>query len=156
MKGVPVELILSISFRMRGWRYMVTSLQAWYEVGIQPAGNVSQNNRLVLCKDLLGSEDHYDTPISASSPLYYVSHLTSLLESIALIIDQHQNIVDKYYGQGKMKVVVQRLQVEADGFCKTLVEGWEDERRVGRLVSSCVLLESSRDSRRRTNRIIFL
>ena len=71
---------------------------------------------------------------SASSSVYYISHLTSLLESIALIIDQHQNIVEKYYGQGKMDVVVQRLQVEADGFCKTLVEGWEDERRVGRLV----------------------
>lgn len=35
-----------------------------------------------------------------------------------------------------MNVVVRRLQVEADGFCKTLVEGWEDERRIGRLVSS--------------------
>jgi hypothetical protein len=96
------------------------------------------------------------TTISASSPLYYVSHLTSLLESIALIIDQHQNIVDKYYGQGKMKVVVQRLQVEADGFCKTLVEGWEDERRVGRLVISFVPFELSRDFRRRTNRFIAL
>jgi hypothetical protein len=67
--------------------------------------------------------------------LYYIAHLTSLLESIALIIDQHQNVVDKYYGEGKMRVVVGRLQAEADKVVKGLVEGWEDERRVGRLVS---------------------
>jgi hypothetical protein len=72
---------------------------------------------------------------SASSPSYYIAHLTSLLESIALIVDQHQTVVEKYYGEGRMEVVVKRLQLEADGFVKQLVEGWEDERRVGRLVS---------------------
>ena len=71
----------------------------------------------------------------ASSPLYYITNLTTLLESIALIIDQHQPVVEKYYGEGKMRVVVVRLQAEGDKGVKTLVEGWEEERRVGRLVS---------------------
>jgi hypothetical protein len=43
-------------------------------------------------------------------------------------------VVEKYYGEGRMEAVVKRLQLEADGFVKNLVEGWEDERRVGRLV----------------------
>lgn len=73
---------------------------------------------------------------SASSPLFYITNLTTLLESIALIIDQHQPVVEKYYGEGKMRVVVGRLQAEGDKGVKSLVEGWEEERRVGRLVSS--------------------
>lgn len=44
--------------------------------------------------------------------------------------------MEKYYGTGRMLVVIERLQLEADKVVKTLVEGWEDERRVGRLVSS--------------------
>lgn len=73
---------------------------------------------------------------AASSPLYYITNLTTLLESIALIIDQHQPVVEKYYGEGKMRVVVVRLQAEGDKGVKSLVEGWEEERRVGRLVSA--------------------
>ncbi|BEI80430.1 hypothetical protein CcaverHIS002_0109590 [Cutaneotrichosporon cavernicola] len=70
-----------------------------------------------------------------SSPLYYLSQLTSLLESIAHIIDQHQPVVDKYYGTGRMRTVVGRLVGESDRVVRNLVEGWEEERRVGRLIS---------------------
>ncbi|GMK54850.1 hypothetical protein CspeluHIS016_0114360 [Cutaneotrichosporon spelunceum] len=70
-----------------------------------------------------------------SSPLYYISQLTSLLESIAHIIDQHQPVVDKYYGTGRMRTVVGRLVGESDRVVRNLVEGWEEERRVGRLIS---------------------
>ncbi|ORY33702.1 COG4 transport protein-domain-containing protein [Naematelia encephala] len=70
-----------------------------------------------------------------SSPLYYLTSLTSLLESIAHIIDQHQPVVDKYYGKGRMKKVVGRLVGESDRVVRNLVEGWEEERRVGRLIS---------------------
>lgn len=76
--------------------------------------------------------------------MYYITNLTTLLESIALIIDQHQPVVEKYYGEGKMRVVVVRLQAEGDKGVKSLVEGWEEERRVGRLVGrrcSVVLAE---------------
>lgn len=75
---------------------------------------------------------------AASSPLYYITNLTTLLESIALIIDQHQPVVEKYYGEGRMRVVVVRLQAEGDKGVKSLVEGWEEERRVGRLVGAVV------------------
>ncbi len=74
-------------------------------------------------------------PFTASSPMYYISHLTSLLESIALIINQHQSIVEKYYGPLRMITVLRRLQTEADRVVKSLVEGWEEERRVGRLIA---------------------
>ncbi|KAK1926544.1 COG4 transport protein-domain-containing protein [Papiliotrema laurentii] len=70
-----------------------------------------------------------------SNPLYYLTSLTSLLESIAHIIDQHQPVVDKYYGSGRMGTVVGRLVGESDRVVRNLVEGWEEERRVGRLIS---------------------
>lgn len=71
---------------------------------------------------------------AASNPLYYLTSLTSLLESIAHIIDQHQPVIDKYYGSGRMETVVGRLVGESDRVVQNLVEGWEEERRVGRLV----------------------
>ncbi|WVQ77082.1 hypothetical protein IAR50_006765 [Cryptococcus sp. DSM 104548] len=71
----------------------------------------------------------------SSSPLYYLTSLTTLLESIAHIIDQHQSVVDKYYGSGRMAAVVLRLVGESDRVVRNLVEGWEEERRVGRLIS---------------------
>nr|XP_019049350.1 hypothetical protein I302_03136 [Kwoniella bestiolae CBS 10118]OCF28280.1 hypothetical protein I302_03136 [Kwoniella bestiolae CBS 10118] len=71
----------------------------------------------------------------SSSPLYYLTSLTNLLEAIAHIIDQHQPVVDKYYGKGRMRTVVGRLVGESDRVVRNLVEGWEEERRVGRLVS---------------------
>ncbi len=82
--------------------------------------------------------------LAASSPLYYLTSLTSLLESIAHIIDQHQPVVDKYYGKGRMRTVVGRLIGESDRVVRNLVEGWEEERRVGRLVRSCNRSRSSR------------
>ena len=72
---------------------------------------------------------------SASSPIYYLNQLTSLLESIAHIIDQHQPVVDKYYGKGRTRTVVGRLVGESDRVVRNLVEGWEEDRRVGRLIS---------------------
>lgn len=73
--------------------------------------------------------------IPASSPIYYLNQLTSLLESIAHIIDQHQPVVDKYYGKGRTRTVVGRLVGESDRVVRNLVEGWEEDRRVGRLIS---------------------
>ncbi|KAF7338520.1 hypothetical protein MVEN_02078100 [Mycena venus] len=73
-------------------------------------------------------------PASAktSSPLYYITALTALFESIALIVDQHQPVVEKYYGKGKMQRVVARLLDECDRVVKGLIEGWEEERSVKR------------------------
>lgn len=77
---------------------------------------------------------HIDFP--ASSPLYYITALTALFENIAMIVDQHQPVVEKYYGPGKMTSVVERLLEESDRVTKSLVEGWEEERAMRRKVSS--------------------
>ncbi|RPD65758.1 COG4-domain-containing protein [Lentinus tigrinus ALCF2SS1-7] len=76
-------------------------------------------------------------PASAktSSPLYYITALTALFESIALIVDQHQPVVEKYYGLGKMGLVLDRLLQEADRVVKDLLEGWEEERSMKRKLS---------------------
>ncbi|KAI8998959.1 COG4-domain-containing protein [Trametes punicea] len=76
-------------------------------------------------------------PASAktSSALYYITALTALFESIALIVDQHQPVVEKYYGVGKMGLVLERLMQEADRVVKDLVEGWEEERSMQRKLS---------------------
>ncbi|KAI0270779.1 COG4-domain-containing protein [Russula aff. rugulosa BPL654] len=73
-------------------------------------------------------------PASAqtSSPLYYITALTALFESIAVIVDQHQPVVESYYGTGKMASVIARLLRECDRVCKGLVEGWEEERAMKR------------------------
>ena len=74
------------------------------------------------------------SPYIASSPAYYVAAVTSLFESIALIVDQHQPIVEKYYGQGKMIPVVRQLMQECDHVVSKTVSGWEEERQVQRKV----------------------
>lgn len=68
--------------------------------------------------------------------MYYITTLTSLFESIALIVDQHQPVVEKYYGPGKMLTVVKRLLQECDRVVSGLVENWEEERQMQRKVTS--------------------
>ncbi|PSR75118.1 hypothetical protein PHLCEN_2v9303 [Hermanssonia centrifuga] len=76
-------------------------------------------------------------PASAktSSPLYYITALTALFESIAMIVDQHQPVVEKYYGTGKMTSVLERLFQESDRVTQSLVQGWEEERSMKRKLS---------------------
>jgi hypothetical protein len=71
---------------------------------------------------------------TASSPLYYITALTALFESIAVIVDQHQPVVESYYGTGKMANVIARLLRECDRVCKGLIDGWEEERAMKRKV----------------------
>lgn len=49
-----------------------------------------------------------------------------------MIVDQHQPVVEKYYGVGKMTSVVERLVEECDRVAKGLIEGWEEERSMKR------------------------
>ncbi|KAF5365620.1 hypothetical protein D9758_003147 [Tetrapyrgos nigripes] len=71
------------------------------------------------------------SPVAAktSSPLYYITTLTSLFETIAMIVDQHQPVVEKYYGAGKMKPVVQHLLGECDRVVQDVFERWQEERQ---------------------------
>ncbi|KAH9048069.1 COG4-domain-containing protein, partial [Lactarius hengduanensis] len=50
----------------------------------------------------------------------------------AMIVDQHQPVVESYYGSGKMASVIARLLQECDRVCKGLIEGWEEERAMKR------------------------
>lgn len=51
-----------------------------------------------------------------------------------MIVDQHQPVVEKYYGLGKMAGVLERLLQESDRVVKDLLEGWEEERAMKRKV----------------------
>ncbi len=51
-----------------------------------------------------------------------------------MIVDQHQPVVEKYYGTGKMTSVLERLFQESDRVTQSLVQGWEEERSMKRKV----------------------
>ena len=69
-----------------------------------------------------------------SSPMYYISAVTALLEHVAHIIDQHQPVVEKHYGTGKMKVVALSILEECSRIIQRLLDGWEEERAIKRKV----------------------
>ncbi|KAK7466940.1 Golgi transport complex subunit 4 [Stygiomarasmius scandens] len=73
--------------------------------------------------------------IKTSSPAYYITTLTSLFETIAMIVDQHQPVVEKYYGSGKMRPVVQHLLEECDRVVEDIFERWQEERSISRKLS---------------------
>ena len=51
-----------------------------------------------------------------------------------MIVDQHQPVVEKYYGKGKMNSVIERLLAECDRVVKGLLEGFEEARFMKRKV----------------------
>ena len=69
--------------------------------------------------------------------------MTALFESIALIVDQHQPVVEKYYGPSKMGSVIERLLQEADRVVKDVLDGWEEERSMKRKASPYVSLHKA-------------
>ncbi|KAF8317381.1 COG4-domain-containing protein [Clavulina sp. PMI_390] len=73
-----------------------------------------------------------------SSPMHFVTALTSLFESIAMIVSQHQPVVEKYYGAGKMYPVIKRLLQECDRVVNSLIAAWEDERQTKRKLQDVV------------------
>uniref|UniRef100_A0A8H7Y2D9 Conserved oligomeric Golgi complex subunit 4 n=1 Tax=Psilocybe cubensis TaxID=181762 RepID=A0A8H7Y2D9_PSICU len=62
----------------------------------------------------------------------FVVELVRLTTIIAMIVDQHQPVVEKYYGPGKMQNVVRRLLEESDRVTKSLINGWEEDRSMQR------------------------
>ncbi|KAK4050105.1 Golgi transport complex subunit 4 [Microbotryomycetes sp. JL201] len=66
----------------------------------------------------------------SQSPTHFATLLTTLFESIALIVSQHQPVVEKYYGPGKMTIVAASLVKEADQLGTRVVQNWEEERQV--------------------------
>ncbi|KAK3814314.1 MAG: COG4 transport protein-domain-containing protein [Benniella sp.] len=72
---------------------------------------------------------------SPKAPTFYADTLIRLFESVAIIIDQHQPVVEKYYGPGKMLRVIQRLQEESDVRSRKILEAFEEEREIKRKVA---------------------
>ena len=72
---------------------------------------------------------------TASSPLYYITALTALFEGVAMIVDQHQPVVEKYYGPRRMRRVLKTLLQECDRVTKGIVDKWEEERSMKRKVN---------------------
>jgi conserved oligomeric Golgi complex subunit 4 len=63
-----------------------------------------------------------------------VTALTALLESIAMIVDHHQPVVEKYYGADKMAIVIKRLLDECDRVVRSTLDGWKEDRSIKRKV----------------------
>ncbi|GAA5884900.1 hypothetical protein JCM3774_004482 [Rhodotorula dairenensis] len=70
----------------------------------------------------------------SQSPTHFSALLTTLFEAIALILSQHQPVVEKYYGEGKMVSVAGSLMSETDQIGLKVLANWEEERRIRRRV----------------------
>ncbi|GAA5891294.1 hypothetical protein JCM6882_004648 [Rhodosporidiobolus microsporus] len=71
----------------------------------------------------------------SQSPTHFSSLLTTLFEAIALILSQHQPVVEKYYGEGKMLSVAGSLMSETDTLGLRVLANWEEERRIRKRVA---------------------
>ncbi|GAA5965855.1 hypothetical protein JCM21900_005467, partial [Sporobolomyces salmonicolor] len=71
----------------------------------------------------------------SQSPTHFSSLLTTLFESVALILSQHQPVVEKYYGHGKMISVAASLMIETDRLGLRVLANWEEERRIRKRVA---------------------
>ena len=76
-----------------------------------------------------------------SSSLYYVTSISALFENVAMIVDQHRPIVEKYYGTGKMVPVVRRLLEECDRVLKQAITGWKEDRLIDIKVFTTIIVE---------------
>lgn len=90
--------------------------------------------RLLTSRRIVSSSHAPSWP-AGQSPTHFSVLLTSLFEAIALIISQHQPVVEKYYGEGKMLSVAGSLMSETDKLGLRVVANWEDERRIRRRVA---------------------
>lgn len=63
---------------------------------------------------------------------FYANVLTKLFEYIAHIVENHEPLVDRHYGVGRMVRVIERLQNEADVQGGIILDTWHDDRRVDR------------------------
>jgi hypothetical protein len=57
-----------------------------------------------------------------------------------MIVDQHQPVVEKYYGKRKMNTIIICLLNECDRTVRRLLDGWEEERSMKRKVSTTLEL----------------
>ncbi|KAF5710234.1 conserved oligomeric golgi complex component 4 [Fusarium mundagurra] len=67
--------------------------------------------------------------------LFYANKLTRLLEHIVQIINSHSGLVERHYGADKVVKVIERLQKEADVQGGVILDLWNDERAVNRMMA---------------------
>ncbi|KAF5644183.1 conserved oligomeric golgi complex component 4 [Fusarium tjaetaba] len=67
--------------------------------------------------------------------LFYANNLTRLLEHILQIINSHSGLVERHYGADKVVKVIERLQKEADVQGGVILDLWNDERAVDRIMA---------------------
>lgn len=71
----------------------------------------------------------------SGSPLHHATLLTQLFEHLALLIDQHQPLVDRHYGLGNfLEGVMPGLQEECDKLGGRVCDAWWEERSVRRRI----------------------
>jgi hypothetical protein len=66
-----------------------------------------------------------------------------LFDSVVVIIDQHQPVIENFYGPGKMLRVIQRLQEESDIRSRKIMDAFEEERDIRRKVTGLPLIAFS-------------
>ncbi|KAG1050043.1 hypothetical protein G6F43_007659 [Rhizopus delemar] len=83
-----------------------------------------------------------------TAPTYFADALTRLFENIAVIIDQHQPLVEMHYGKGKMLRVIQRLQEEGDKQGIAILDRFLQTRKLeSKLVEiQCLMIAMLRNS----------
>jgi hypothetical protein len=64
-----------------------------------------------------------------------------LFENIAVIIDQHQPLVESHYGKGKMLRVIQRLQEESDTQSAAILDRFLQNRKLEAKVKKSIYIE---------------
>ncbi|CVK91198.1 related to conserved oligomeric golgi complex component 4 [Fusarium mangiferae] len=67
--------------------------------------------------------------------LFYANNLARLLEHIAQIIDSHSGLVERHYGADKVVQVIERPQKEADIQGGIILDTWNEERSVARMMA---------------------
>ncbi|XP_066927345.1 conserved oligomeric Golgi complex subunit 4-like [Clytia hemisphaerica] len=63
------------------------------------------------------------------SNIIFAETLTKLFENIARMIEDHQPLVDTYYGPGKMLTVLRELQAECDSQAKHIIQEFLTSRK---------------------------
>ncbi|KAJ3007684.1 Golgi transport complex subunit 4 [Thoreauomyces humboldtii] len=69
---------------------------------------------------------------SSDQPQFYASLLTRLFETIAMIVDRQEAMVNSVYGPGRMLRVIQRLQREADIQGSIILNTFSERRQLKR------------------------
>ncbi|CAH7672834.1 COG4 transport protein-domain-containing protein [Phakopsora pachyrhizi] len=83
-------------------------------------------------RTLISVPPSLNRPADGTRAASVVAQCTSVFEQLALIIDQHQGMVEKYYGNRSMVIVVEQLNIEMDKLILKFVSEWQSDRQVER------------------------